>query len=406
MKKILIIIGVLSAWVATAQNIPGEAQNESILILGGTVHIGNGDKIEVAALGFENGKITLLVSEKNVDPKDFERVLDGQCKHIYPGMIAMNSTLGLFEIGAVRATRDDYEVGEYNPNIRSVISFNTESDITMTVRSNGVLLGQITPRGGTISGSSSLVHFDAWNWEDAALKTDEGIHMNWPSMYRVKYEKGMKTTGLEKKYKDEFKDLTDFFSNAKAYAQLDSVKEINVKYEAMKGVFQGRKTLYVHANNVQQISAAVNFKKEMGIAKMVIVGGYDSWMVADLLRENNVAVMLRRVHSVPSYSDDDYDLPYKIPKLLQDEGVLFCLENAGDMEQMGTRNLPFYAGSAVAYGLTYEQAVQSLTLSPAKILGVDDTMGSLEVNKDATFCLLYTSPSPRDRTRSRMPSSA
>lgn len=384
MRSLSLFIGLLIVQFSWAQPSPGSKQNQSILLLGGTVHIGNGDKIEEAAVGFEDGKITFVASDKNVDLGAWDKIVKTEDMHIYPGIIAMNSTLGLQEIGAVRATRDQYEVGNYNSNIRSIISYNTDSEITPTVRSNGVLLGQITPRGGVISGNSSLVHFDAWNWEDAVLKMDDGIHINWPFMYYMKSESGKRNVGLSDDYKKNVQELTSFFKEAKAYAEGD-FDEVDLRMEAMKGVFDGSKSVFIHANDIKQINAAVGFKKDMGIKRVSIVGGADSYLAADLLRENEISVVLRRIHERPIYTDDDYDLPFRLPKLLQDEGVLFCLENSGDMEQMGSRNIPFYAGTAVAYGLTYEQGVQSITLSPAKILGVDDRMGSIEEGKDATL---------------------
>ena len=372
------------SFAATAQQTPAPVQSERILVLGGTAHLGTGSKIEGAAIGFENGIITLITSESNVKASDWDQVIDAKGKHVYPGFIAPNSTLGLQEIGAVRATRDQYEVGTFKPNVRTLIAFNTDSEIPPTVRTNGVLMGQITPRGGRISGTSSVVHFDGWNWEDAVVRADDGIHLNWPSMYHVHSDKGQRNIAKRKTYDQQKREIEDFFGRAKAYLTQESGLT-DVKMEAMKGLFDASATLYVHANDAKQISEAVHFKKAWGIGKMVIVGGYDSHLVADLLRDNEVGVMLRRVHQVPRHTDDDVDLPYKLPKLLQDEGVTFCLENAGDMEQMGTRNLPFYAGTAKAYGLTYEQAVRSISLSAAVLLGIDDMYGSLEVGKSATL---------------------
>ena len=123
----------------------------------------------------------------------------------------------------------------------------------------------------------------------------------------------------------------------------------------------------------------------MGVKKTVIVGGTDAWMVTDLLKENNVSVMVNRVHDLPNNEDDDIDLPYKLPALLQKAGILFCLENSGDMEQIHTRNLPFLAGTACTYGLTKEEALSSITFNAAKILGIDKQVGSLEVGKEATL---------------------
>lgn len=387
MRNIYIItVGFfLGCWFSgDAQQTPGELTDKSFIILGGTAHLGNGDKIEGGAIGFEDGKITFVGSEKSVDRAKWDVVIEGEGKHIYPGFIAPNSTLGLMEIGAVRATLDSREVGTFKPNVRSVIAFNTDSEITPTVRSNGVLMGQITPRGGTISGTSSVVQFDAWNWEDAIIREDDGIHLNWPGMFHRHREKGKIDIKRVKTYDQRRREINSFFSEAKAYREMKD-KLTDLKFEALSGLFDGSKTLYVHANNAKQITEAISFKKEMKIRSMVIVGGYDAWLVADMLRENEVAVMVRRVHQTPQYNADDVDLPYKLPKLLQDEGVLFCLENSGRMAEMGTRNLPFYAGTAIAYGLTYEQGVQSITLNAAKILGIDDSCGSLEVGKDATI---------------------
>jgi imidazolonepropionase-like amidohydrolase len=155
--------------------------------------------------------------------------------------------------------------------------------------------------------------------------------------------------------------------------------------EAMKGVFDGNKILFVHANYVKEIQDAVHFAKEVGVKRMVIVGGRDSWMVTDLLKENNIAVMVNRVHDLPARAEDDIDLPYTLPYLLQKAGVLFCLENSGDMEAIHARNIPFLAGTAAAYGLTKEEALAAITLNTAKILGIDSSTGSLEEGKDATL---------------------
>ncbi|NQX92193.1 MAG: amidohydrolase family protein [Flavobacteriales bacterium] len=377
-------IAMVFSTTILAQPTPAPKQTESILIVGGTAHLGNGDVIFDAAVGFENGVIT-FVGNSNKAPKDnYKQIIDGTGKHIYPGFITPNSTLGLQEVGAVRATRDQYEIGTFRPNVRAVIAFNTESEITPTVRTNGVLIGQICPRGGILSGTSGIVHFDGWNWEDAAIVMTDGVHMNWPGMFHKHYKNGKVDIKRRKSVDQTLMEIDDFFEKARAYAN-GSSEITDLKFEAMAGLFDGSQKLYVHAQDIKQINEAVQFKKKMGIKEMTIVGGYESYLCADLLRDNNVSVMVRRVHDLPRYEGDDIDLPFKLPKLLADEGVLFCLENAGDMEQMGTRNLPFYAGTAAAYGLTYEQAVQSITLNTAKILGIDEMYGSIEVGKSATL---------------------
>ena len=380
--------GMLSAVFTVAQPTPAPEQSESILILGGTAHLGTGDVLENCAIGLRNGKIDYVGFARSVDRATYDRVIESKGQHVYPGFIAPNSTLGLQEIGAVRASRDDAEVGTFKPHVRSIIAFNTDSEVTPTVRSNGVLMGQITPRGGVVSGSSSFVHFDGWNWEDAALKTVDGIHLICPSTHHRHREDGKIDVRKRKTYDQERHEIQRFFTEAKAYAEdvnRPSTAARDLRQEAMRGLFDGSLILYVHADDVRQITEAVHFKREMAVQKMVLVGGYDAPLVADLLRDNNVAVMVKRVHALPRFAEDDVDQPFRLPKLLEDEGVLYCLQNAGGMEHMGVRNLPFYAGTAHAYGLTYEQAVQSITLNAAKIMGVDAFCGSLETGKDATL---------------------
>ena len=201
-----------------SQPTPAAIQTESVLILNGTAHLGTGDVLENAAIGLRNGKIDYVGFARSVDRARYDQVIEAKGQHIYPGFIAPNSTLGLQEIGAVRATRDDAEVGTYKPHVRSVIAFNTDSEVTPTVRTNGVLMGQITPRGGTISGSSCIVHFDGWNWEDAALRKVDGIHLNWPSTHHRHRKDGTIDIRKRKTYDQQFREIQHFFEEAQAYA--------------------------------------------------------------------------------------------------------------------------------------------------------------------------------------------
>jgi hypothetical protein len=254
-----------------------------------------------------------------------------------------------------------------------------------TVRPNGILLAQITPRGGRISGTSSIVQLDAWNWKDALIKENNGIHLNFPITYSKTgdwAEPGI--IEVNKDYQKQIEQLKLFFSNSKAY-NAEVAKERNLVFEAMKGLFDGSQTLFIHSNKEKQIIDAVQFAKDNGIKKMVIVGGFEAYKCADLLHNNNVGVLLKRVHGLPENDDQDIDLPFKNAKLLTEKGITVGLENSGDMERMQTRNLPFLAGTCAAYGLGKEQALQLITLNTAKLLGIDSICGSLELGKDATL---------------------
>ena len=378
---------VLGASVAWAQPTPGAEQSRSMLILGATAHLGTGDVLEDCAVGFRDGKIDYVGRSFQVNRQKYDDIVDATGQHLYPGFIVTNTTLGLQEIGAVRATQDQYEVGTFRPNVRSVIAFNTDSEIPPTVRTNGVLMGQITPRGGVVSGSSGVVHFDGWNWEDAAMVMVDGIHLNWPSTHHRHRSDGKVDIQRRKTYDQQKHEIERFFGEAQAYAAAPRGSVTDVRHEGMRGLFDGSLCLYVHTNDARAITEAVHFKRDLGIERMAIVGGYDAYLVADLLRENDVAVMLQSVHSLPRFADDDVDLPFKLPKLLMDEGLTVALQVDKRMTEMNSRNLPFYAGTARAYGLTEEQAIQALTRNPARILGIEDQVGTLERGKVATMFL-------------------
>lgn len=379
-----------TACMVAQQPTPAPKQSKSILLTGLTIHVGNGTVIEHGMIGFKDGKIDLVVDASNVKFKEgalkYDTTINLNGAQAYPGFFAPNSTLGLNEVESVRATNDFRDVPGYNPHIRALIAFNSDSKILPTVRTNGVLFSQATPRGGVISGESSVMALDGWNWEDAAVKKDEGIHVNIPStMQSNGWWAEPQPATQNKKYDEQLNELKKFFADAKAYAGEQGQQEKNLRFEAMRGLFDGTKTLYMHADDEKDIIASVNFANQFQIKKMVLVGGAQSWRVTKLLKQNNVAVMVNRVHSLPERQQDDIDLPYKLPYLLQKDSVLFCLQNEGDMEGMNARNIPFLGGTARAYGLTTEQAVAALSYNSAKIMGVDKQMGTIEPGKDASF---------------------
>jgi len=384
MKNILyIILGVFTASTIWAQQTPGEKQSESIILIGGTAHLGNGEVIQNSTIGFTDGKIDYIgtVVEGNDRQTRYSKKIDATGKHIYPGFIVMNSTLGINEIGAVRATNDNREVGYLNPSVRSIIAYNTDSRVIPTIRSQGILLAQIVPQGGAIPGQSSIVHLDAWNWEDAAIKLDDGIHINWPPFYRRSgwwAEPG--PINPNKEYPNQKRNIKAFMSQASAYAK-GNPEVKNLKMESMRGLFDGSKKAYVHVGGAKATMDAVKTFQSLGITPIVI-GGTESYLIADFLKTNNVSVIYESVHSLPSYQDDDIDQRFKIPLLLSQAGVDFSIGMSG---YWGQRVLPHHAGHAVSYGLEYEKAVQALTLNTAKILGIDANYGSLEQGKSATL---------------------
>ncbi len=363
-------------------------ENQSILLLNGYLHIGNGEVIESGLVGIKNGKIDLVRNSLayTYNKEDWDTIIDLQGQHIYPAFIAPNSTLGLTEIDAVRATRDFDEVGQYNPHIRSQIAFNVESKVISTVRTNGVLLAQATPRGGDISGTSSIMALDGWNWEDATILKDDGIHLNWPiSAGQSGVSNEVNTVKNKENYSKEKLAIFQFFEMSLKYASFSEKDQNDVRLNAMIDCFKGNKRVYIHADELQQLQDAIDFSIHFDLPFPVIVGGYDSHLVTRKLKDANIPVMLVRTHSLPQNEEDAVDFPYHLPAMLQEAEVKFCLQNEGAMETMNARNLPFQAGTAMAYGLTEEQAIRSISLSTCEIVGIDRDFGSIEEGKSATL---------------------
>lgn len=380
MRTILFLLVLCCVLVPVHAQTPAAAQQRPVIIRGGTVHTGNGKVIENAVLVFENGKLTVVGDAASAGANNPNaEIIEAAGKHIYPGFIAPMSRLGLTEIGAVRSTNDYAEVGGVTPHVRALIAYNTDSQIIATVRSNGILLAQITPAGGLIPGTSSIIQLDAWNWEDATYAANDGVHLNWPSMELP--ASGNDESKARQRIEKEMEAIEQLFAEAQAYSSNPTPGQANLKLEAMRNLFSGSAKLYISTDQAKGILAAVAFARRYGITP-VIVGGSDAWRVTDVLKQYDVPVMLAEMHRLPSSAFEDVDLPYKLPFLLRQAGVRFCISKPGSWEQ---RNLPFEAGTAAAYGLSKEEALAAITSWTAEILGVADSVGTLEVGKDATL---------------------
>jgi imidazolonepropionase-like amidohydrolase len=385
--KFMVSALFLAFWVlgATAQETvyPVPAQKETIVLTNATIHIGNGQVIANGSVVMVNGKITEVGNVTAIG-----KTIDCQGKHIYPGLIASSTQLGLVEVPSVRSTVDANELGEMEPSIRSIVAYNTDSKVINTLRPNGILLAHVYPDGGLISGSSSVVQLDAWNWEDAAYKMDNGIHFNMPSLLPRPRGRNnffgapQNNEDPVKKGLEQIEKVKTFFREARGYLTEASHDNTNLKFEALKGLFAKKQKLFIHCNIVKEMLLAVDFVKEFGF-DVVLVGAADSWQLADILKQNNIAVILNQLHDLPVMADDDVDQPFKTPAMLQQAGVLFSINDEDG--QTRSRNLPFNAGTAVAYGLTKEQALSAITLNAARILGIDDRTGSIEKGKDANL---------------------
>ena len=388
MKKIIFLIAISFNISLYAQDdiYPAPAQKGTFYIINANIHVGNGTVINNGTIKITDGKIVQVGDNISISNGEAIDVKGGQ---VYPGLILPETDLGLKEIAnAVRGSNDYQELGEWNPNVQSAVAYNTDSKIINTLKANGILLANIAPTGSLIAGTTSVMQLDAWNWEDALYKRNIGVEFYMPSLINRRNRFGsfgqqqQQQTDPVKEGLDKIEEVKKFFREAKAYSEEATHKETNLKFEALKPLFEKKQKLFVHGEVVKQLLVAVDFVKEFGI-DVVIVGGNESWQIANLLKQNNISVILSREFRLPETDDEDVDQPFKTPFMLKQAGVLFALND--DHDEARYRNLAFNAGEAAAYGLSKEEALQAITLDAAKILGIDDRTGSIEVGKDANI---------------------
>ncbi len=360
--------------------------SQDFVIKNATIHTGTGRVITNGYIIVKAG-IIVKVDSTILDTTAL-KVIDAHNQHLYPGLIVPYSTVGLRELDAVRATLDYNETGDLNPNVRSIVAYNTDSELIGTLRSNGILFAQTTPMGGLISGQSSVVKLQGWNWEDAAYKTDIGVHLNWPIKY-IGFG-WWEDAGQPKKNElrdKQLEEIDKIFYDSKVYFNDKNHEITNLKLESMIGFFDGSKKLFIYAEHSKDIVESVLFAQKHGVKNIVIVGANDSEKAIPFLAEQHIPVIFTRTHTLPANTYSPVDQIYNLPSLFNKAGILYCLSYIGDMEVMGTRNLPFTAGSTVNSELNKEEALKSITLNTAKILGIDQFTGSIEVGKEANIVI-------------------
>jgi imidazolonepropionase-like amidohydrolase len=379
---------------------------ENIVFENAVVHTVSGGIITHGSVWIQDGKIMNVVDKDQptlhyIIPSN-ATIIDLKGQHLYPGLIALNTTLGLTEIEAVRATRDDIEVGDYMPDVQSWIAVNPDSELIPVARANGIAYFEATPEGAMVSGQSALLAMDGWTPEQMAIKKPTALHVFWPRMEldTTPRQGGGRRGGsgeagksLDEQAKDrraKVKAIGDFFDDAKAYA---TAKDAAAKggtpapeeipaWEAMLPYVRGELPIVIHADEVRQIKSAVNWATT-NKHKIILAGGRDAWMVADLLATNKVAVIFEHIFTQPSRDTESYDSHFKAPEILNKAGVqvVFGVGRDPSFE----RNLPYVAAQAVAFGLPEAEALKGITLYPAQLMGVAYRLGSIEPGKEATL---------------------
>jgi imidazolonepropionase-like amidohydrolase len=379
-------LALFAAAPCLAQDLTIKAAPQSgpIVIRGATIHTGNGQTVENGTIWFEDGRIGGL-GEDGV-PGTATRV-DGAGLHVWPGMISAATRVGLNEIESISATQDFREIGDFSPEVFAAVAVNPDATTIPVTRSNGVLTVGVFPTGGLVTGRPSLIQLAGWTTEDMAVRTELGLAVQWPTA-RVRSWSGRRGGGESSNSSDERRGAIDaFFDDAEAYLRArnaDSSVPIDIRFAAMQPVLDGQLPVFLVANDAESIQDSVTWAMGRGL-RPVVVGGHDADMCTDFLREHDVPVVVNGTHRLPGRRDDPHDRPFRLPAVLHEAGVRFCI--SGDFGYENERNLPYHAAKAVAYGLPLEAAERAVTSGAAAILGVGDELGTLEPGKRATLIL-------------------
>ena len=373
------------------------AQSEPVALRGATIHTVTNGVIENGTILFENGVIRAIGTD--VEIPTGTHVVDVSGKHIYPGLIDAYSTVGISEIGAVDVSSDVNELGDFNPNVRAAVAVNAESRHIGTTRSAGVLVTLTTPGGGLISGMSSAMSLEGWDWEEMSMEPAAALNVNWPNPNPGRgrgfgFGPGPQEPPLT--YAEQVQQLKDFFVEARAYRDATAAGEevrTDSRYAAMIPALDGGIPVVVSADGAAQINDAITWAQEEGV-RLVIRGGGDAIHVADRLVANDIPVILTSTMAAPGRDYEGYDGAYAMPARLHEAGVRFAI--SGGSGSLYTNRLPWEAGVAVAFGLPEEEALKAVTINAAEFMGISDRVGSLEPGKQAT--LLITTGTPLDMT--------
>jgi imidazolonepropionase-like amidohydrolase len=354
---------------------------DTFAILGATIHPVTRPPFQ-GSLVVENGKIVEAQPDRPGDRFKDVAFVNGAGLHVYPGMIDAHTSIGLAEIGSIAGTKDFAEIGNYQPDLRAIAAVNPHSEMIAVTRANGITTALAHPAGGVISGQSALIRLSGWTPGEMALREVCALHVNFPET--------PKEEGKEKEKRPEgdspLKMLREMFEAAKRY----DAKERDSKLEALQPYLRGDRPVVFEANSIAQIKGALKFAEELGL-KPVISGGYEAWKIAKLLAEKKVPVILAGVMGIPPERHDPYDAQASSAARLIAAGVKVAISSAEDFHG-GSRNTPYHAAWSSAHGLDRDEALKTVTLYPAEILGVADRVGSIDVGKDADLIVTTGDP--------------
>jgi imidazolonepropionase-like amidohydrolase len=393
--RTILALGILAGGIACA------ADDNSFFVRGATIHTMAGKDIENGSILVRNGKI-VGVGQNLSAPKDV-KIIEAKGMQVWPGMIDSGSTVGLSEIGAVTESNDVAEVGKFDPQLRAFIAVNPESEHIPVTRANGITAVLAMPGGGgrrgggggqLLAGSASLIRLDGWTTEDLAIKPAAAMHLTIPTIQSGGGRGGdfggfMRVSVEQQKqqFDKDMKDLNDFFEESRRYAQAKAAKNPDfrpdLKLEAMIPVIEGKEPVVVTAVRERAIRDAIAFADKQKI-KIILSQSVEAYKVIPEIKAHDIPVILPPTNALPAEEDDPYDQPPTTPALLYKAGIKFAFAS---FSNEFSRNIPYQAATAVAFGLPKEEAMKALTINAAQIWGVASQLGSIEEGKSADFVI-------------------
>jgi imidazolonepropionase-like amidohydrolase len=397
---LLIALAILTL-VAPTTSVVSAQSSESVAIRNVRIVTVTGPVIDNGTVVIANGKIAAVGANATVPAG--AKVIDGKGLSVYPGMMDADTEIGLTEIGSVAGSVDTSEIGDNNANIHVDVAIHPDSSHIAVTRVNGVTTALTAPRGGLIAGQSAILNLDGWTPKEMVVKSPVAMHINWPGAgggrgFGGEFG-GQQRSGAEARREQErqIENLKKILREATAYADAKDARakdpslpkqNVDLKFEALIPVVRGQMPVVINVNLERDIKNAIAFVGEMKL-KAIISGGAEAYRVADQLKAKNIPVIVGPVLRVPVREDDPYDAAFTNAGLLFKAGVKIAFQTN---DSAYSRNLPYHAGMAAAFGLPKDEALKAVTIYPAEIFGVANLVGSIEQGKMANLIITDGDP--------------
>lgn len=366
-------------------------------IVNATVHPVDRPPVERGTVVVRAGRIE-RVGQRIEIPTD-AAVVDAESWHLYPGFIDAGTKVGLAEVDSARETNDYLEEGSFQPDLRAAAAIHPDSELIPVTRAGGVTTVLTMPVSGILSGQSALVNMAGWVPREMVVADPVALHVKLPAMPRFPEKAPQAFMGRGRLATERARRLAELrslfelarhYHAAKGEAALRSapVPLVDPRLEALGPYVSKEKPVVFRADSAKDIREAVLFADQLGV-RMILSGGRDAWKVVDLLKERQIPVIVGPILALPGAECDPYDSVFRNLQKLHENGVRFCVQSD---ETSNSRNLPFHAAMAVAYGLPSEVGLKAVTLYPAQILGVDSLLGSITPGKMANLVLADGDP--------------